>query len=293
MKILKKVFRVLGIALLTIIGAAVLFYCYCYVDISHRKEKVYPIVAEPLSLVSDSAALAHGERLVGTRACKECHGQDMGGRTLIDDPVIGTFTTRNLTHGKGGLPENFTAQDWLLAMKHGLGKDKKPLYLMPSHELSLMTEYDLAALIAYCSSLPKVDREQPEFKIGPLGYVLSEVGLIPLLPAEFTNHDVPFAKPLKAEVSVPYGRYLSTICINCHGPNLKGGESPVPGGKYVADITSTGNPGKWTTDEFVKALHTGITPEGKTLNPEEMPWTITREFSEEELAALHLYLKSI
>ena len=283
----------LGIVLLAIIGAVVLFYSYCYIDINHRKEKVYDVAVELINPVSDSAALTHGERLVGTRACKECHGQDMGGRTLIDDPVIGTFTTRNLTHGKGGLPENFTAQDWLLAMKHGLSKDKKALYLMPSHELSQMTEYDLVAITAYCSALPKVDRVQPEFKIGPLGYVLSEVGLIPLLPAEFTNHDVPFAKPLKAEVSVPYGKYLSTICTNCHGTDLKGGESPVPGGKYVADITSTGNPGKWTTEQFVKALHTGVTPEGKTLNPEEMPWTITKEFSEDELAALHLYLKSI
>ena len=67
----------------------------------------------------------------------------------------------------------------------------------------------------------------------------------------------------------------------------------VPGGKYVADITSTGNPGKWSHDEFIKALQTGITPEGKELNPQEMPWTITKSFTNDELTALHMYLSTL
>ena len=144
----------------------------------------------------------------------------------------------------------------------------------------------MAAIIAYCSQLPPVNREPKEFKVGPLGIVLSEFGLIPLLPAEITDHDIQFVKEVKAEVSSTYGKYLSTICINCHGPNMKGGESPVPGGKYVADISSTGNPGKWSHEEFITALHTGVTPEGKNLKPDEMPWTITKNFTEDELTAL-------
>ena len=171
-------------------------------------------------------------------------------------------------------------------MKHGVNRDGKPLYLMPSHELSQLTETDMAAIIAYCSQVPPVDREPKEFKIGPLGYVLSGLGLIPLLPAELTDHQIHFAKEIKREISAAYGKYLSTICINCHGANLKGGDSPVPGGKYVADITSTGNPGKWSHEEFITALHTGVTPEGKVLKPDEMPWTITKSFTKDELTAL-------
>jgi mono/diheme cytochrome c family protein len=151
----------------------------------------------------------------------------------------------------------------------------------------------MAAIIAYCSQVPPVDREQKTFTLGPLGYALSEFGLIPLLPAEFTDHQIMFAKEIKRDVSAAYGKYLSTICINCHGPNMKGGESPVPGGKYVADISSTGNPGKWSRQEFITALQTGVTPEGKTLNPAEMPWTITKNYTEDELTAVHMYLQTI
>ncbi len=289
----KKILRITGITLGVIVGIVILAYVFIYVDMRLRISKTYDINAEPIEVKYDSASLALGQRLVNTRACVECHGKDLGGNVLYDDALLGTFVSRNITKGKGGLPDDFAVSDWVRAMKHGVNRNGKPLFLMPSHELSQLTETDMAAIIAYCSQVPPVDREPSEFKLGPLGYVLSEFGLIPLLPAEFTDHQIHFAKEVKREVSVTYGQYLSTICINCHGPNLKGGESPVPGGKYVADITSTGNPGKWSHEEFITALHTGVTPEGKHLNPAEMPWTITKSFTEDELTALHLYLKSI
>lgn len=290
---IKRIFKVIALVFVMLMVVALGFYGYARYDLNNRKNKVYRVAPEPISVSYDSSSIALGERLAGTRACKECHGSDMGGKILVDDPLIGTFVTRNLTKGVGGLPKDFSESDWVMAMKHGLDRNGKPLYLMPSHELSQLSEPDMAALIAYCSQLPPVDRETPPLHVGALGTVLTELGLIPLLPAEMTDHTKPFPKPVMSEVSVAYGKYLSTICINCHGANLKGGESPVPGGKYVADITSTGNPGRWTHEQFINALHTGVTPEGKTLNPEEMPWTITTNFTNDELTALHLYLKSL
>jgi cytochrome c553 len=290
---LKKIFKVISITIGILVGILVLAYVFIYFDIRRRVSKTYDINAEAIDIKYDSVSLVLGRRLVNTRACTECHGKDLSGTILIEDPLIGTFVTKNITKGKGGLPPDFSVADWVLAMKHGLNRDGKPLYLMPSHELSQLTETDMAAIIAYCSQVPPVDRESREFKIGPLGYVLSEFGLIPLLPAEFTDHQIFFAKEVKREVSAAYGKYLSTICINCHGANMKGGESPVPGGKYVADISATGNPGKWSHEEFITALHTGVTPDGKKLNPQEMPWTITKSFTEDELTALHMYLQTI
>ena len=290
---LKKIAKVTGVVILSMAAIVFAVYAYSYINIAIRAGKKYEVQTESIPINYDSSSIAHGERLSRTRACRECHGDNLAGSTLVDDFMIGRFSTRNITKGKGGLPDDFSIEDWLLAMKHGLNRERKPLYLMPSHELSQISESDIAALIAYCSQVPPVDNEPPSFRIGPLGYVLSAFGLIPLLPAELTDHELPFAKPVVSEVSVEYGKYLSTICINCHGPTLKGGESPVPGGKYVADITSTGNPGKWTHDEFIKALHTGETPEGKQMNPAEMPWTITKNFTEDELTALHLYLLTL
>jgi mono/diheme cytochrome c family protein len=290
---LKKIFKITGIIIGVILGILLLTYAFIYFDIRSRMAKKYDINAEPIEIKYDSASLALGKRLVNTRACTECHGKDLGGNILADDPMIGTLVSKNITKGKGGLPADFSVKDWVRAIKHGVDRNGNPLFFMPSNELSLMTESDMAAIIAYCSQVPPVDRQPKEFRLGPLGYVLSEFGLIPLLPAEITDHERHFAKEIKKDVSAAYGEYLATICVNCHGKNFKGGKSPVPGGKYVADISSTGNTGKWSHEEFVMTLHTGVTPEGKKLDPAEMPWTITKSFTKDELTALHMYLQTL
>jgi len=290
---LKKIAKVIVIFIGSLIAIVLAVLVFSYLHLRYRINKEYAVVAEKIELNYDSATVVLGGRLAGTRGCKECHGQDLGGSQLIDDPLIGRFVTRNLTKGKGGLPSDFSINDWVLAMKHGLNRQGKPLLLMPSHELSHLSEDDMAAIIAYCTQVPPVDREPLSFRIGPLGYVLSEFGLIPLLPAETTDHSISFHKPLERTISAEYGKYLATVCINCHGQNMKGGDSPVPGGKYVADITATGNPGKWSDEQFITALHTGVTPEGKHLDPAEMPWPITKNFTPDELKALHTYLLTL
>lgn len=68
---------------------------------------------------------------------------------------------------------------------------------------------------------------------------------------------------------------------------MKGGEPVAPGFPIVADISSTGNPGKWPTDQFMEHC-APATPEGKQLNPKEMRWTMTKAYTDVELQALHL-----
>ena len=107
------------------------------------------------------------------------------------------------------------------------------------------------------------------------------------------DHSRPLQADVPAEVSVEYGKYLAIACQGCHRENMKGGEPVAPGFPPVADISSSGNPSKWTAEQFMETLRTGKTPEGKLLKTEEMPWTMTKSYTDVELQALHLYLKSI
>ncbi len=164
---------------------------------------------------------------------------------------------------------------------------------MPAHEFTLLSETDMSAIIAYCSTVPKVDRELPEMNLGPLAKILADIDKLPLFPAEMIDHSRPLIKEVRAEISVEYGKYLSTSCQGCHKETMKGGEPVAPGYPVVADISSSGHPGKWSDEQFIETLRTGVTPEGKVLKPEEMPWTMAKEFSDLELKALHMYLTSL
>lgn len=289
---LKKILKVTGIVIGCIVALLIVAYVVIYINMNVRIASTYDVQAENIRVSYDSASIARGARLVGTRACNDCHAPDFGGKVLYEDQLIGRISSRNITHGKGGLPEDFSERDWVLAMKHGLDRNKKPLLYMPSHELCEMSESDMAAIIAYMSTVPKVDREDVPVKVGPLGYVLGIFDMIPVVPAEKTDHARPFPEAVTPAVNVEYGKYLATICTGCHGPQLKGRAPMVPGGSPVPDLTSTGKPGGWTHGDFIKTLRTGIKPDGSKL-ADDMPWKMTLSFTEEELTAIHLYAQSL
>jgi cytochrome c553 len=290
---IKKILKFVGIALAAIVLIACAFYLKAHISVSNRMNKEYTVELQSLEVPTDSATIAYGKRLVTTKGCDECHGQDLGGQIFVDDPALGLIIAVNLTKGKGGLPADYDASDWLRSLKHGLRRNGKPLIFMPSQEYTHLSEKDMAAIIAYCSSVDPVDRELPETNIGPLARVLSDIGKLPLLPAEVIDHSRQLRTDVVPEVSVEYGKYLAVACQGCHRDNMKGGEPIAPGFPVVADISSTGNPGKWTSEQFITTLRTGKTPEGKVLDPKNMPWTMTRAYTDVELQALHMYLTSL
>jgi mono/diheme cytochrome c family protein len=291
---LKKILKVTGIILGVVVLLVAGFFTKSYFSVEARRNTHYKVIAQPISIDKDSSMLALGGRLVKAKGCTECHGEDLGGKIFADDPMLGHLIAANLTKGKGGLATDHKLEDWVLALKHGIRKDEKPLLFMPSHEFALLSESDMAAIIAYCSELPNIDREFPEGNyLGPLGYVLTDLGKLPMFPAEMIDHKSTLVKEVKAEISVEYGKYLSTSCQGCHRENMKGGDPVAPGFPPVADISSTGNAGNWTDQQFINTLRTGKTPEGKILNPKEMPWTMAKEFNDVELKALHLYLNTL
>ncbi|CAN5126558.1 hypothetical protein BH23BAC1_BH23BAC1_29830 [soil metagenome] len=66
-----------------------------------------------------------------------------------------------------------------------------------------------------------------------------------------------------------------------------------PGFPTVPDITPKGHVGKYSEAEFTTILRTGITPDGRQIDPKNMPWTLTKEFSDLEIKALYKYLQSL
>jgi hypothetical protein len=291
---LKRILKITGIVLGIIVVGIIAFFTKAYLSVEGRRNTHYKVVAQPLSVKTDSATLAVGARLVKAKGCTDCHSSDLGGKVFIDDAMLGHVIAPNLTKGNGGLPTTHNAEDWVLALKHGIRRDEKPLLIMPAHEFTFLSESDMTAIISYCSQLEPIDRGFPEGNsIGPLGYVLTDIDKLPMFPAEEIDHNRSLIKEVKAEVSVDFGKYISTSCRGCHRDNMKGGEPLAPGFPVVADISSTGNPGKWTDEQFINTLRTGVTPEGKILKAEDMPWPMAKEFNDVELKALHLYLNSL
>ena len=175
---MKKTFKWAGIILASIILLLIVFYAFVYFKTESRFNKTYNVAIKPITVPTDQESIALGQHIAGIKGCNGCHGNDYGGNIMIDDPGLGRIVAPNLTTGKGGLltrHESFTDEDYVRAIKHGIGKDNKTLKLMPSFEYNPLSNKDLGALIAYLKSLPPVDKEQPDIALKPVAYVLTHL----------------------------------------------------------------------------------------------------------------------
>jgi mono/diheme cytochrome c family protein len=118
------------------------------------------------------------------------------------------------------------------------------------------------------------------------------------------------AKPKAAVSRVERGQYLVTVmgCGDCHTPGalygapdmsrrLSGSELGWKGPwgvSYPRNLTpSTANGiGKWSEQEIVTALRTGMRPDGTVLQP-PMPWPNYAHLNDEDAFALAAFLKSL
>lgn len=266
---------------------------------SHYSKTESLVLEDPrlkLDVNPTPAWIAEGERIAKMKGCFDCHGQDLGGKVFVQEPPIGTYAGSNLTKGRGGIGGVYTDEDWVRSIRYGRGPNKKYLKFMPSEEFFALSDEDLGKLIAYLKSVPSVDRERTPVSVGPVAKVFYDAGSMPLL---FSGERIDLKSPPPARVtpseSPEFGKYLAASCTGCHHANYGGGPIPgvPPSWPAAADLTPRGNLAHWSFDDFKKTAQSGVTPQGKTLNPQYMPWPAMAAMNEVELKALYNFLKSL
>ena len=286
--VLKFLVYTLGVIVLLLFVAAGSVYALS----NSRLHKTYQIAVKPVVIPSDEASVARGNHIAHTRGCVDCHGKDFGGKTVVDNPAIGRMDGTNLTGGHGSITQNFTNDDWVRAIRHGVAKDGHPLVLMPSLEFSHFSNDDLGALIAYMKTLPAVDRDRVAIKVGPVARALILKGDIKL-SAEHIDHAGLTPPIIIPGVTAEYGHYLAAGCMGCHGEQLAGGK--IPGGPpdwpHSQNLTPAGDLSKWSEVDFFRNLQTGIRRDGTKVSP-VMPIAFG-QMNDTEIKALWAYLKTL
>lgn len=277
-------------ALILVVAAAV----YGFSEARYRKQ--YTVNSTTVTVPTDSAAIARGAHLAASfGGCVECHGENLAGKVVFDDPAIGRVYGANLTSGKGGIGAQLTAADIARALRHGVGRDGRPLKVMPSSDYAYLSDTDVAALVAFVKSRPAVDTLQPTVQVGPVGRALFVAGKMPILHAERIDHARSAAMSVPQSATAEYGHYVAAVgCRGCHNPSLSGG--PIQGGAPnwppAANLTPAGSLKAWTEANFAHFLRTGMRPNGTTVGV-VMPIRQTKHLTDDEVQALWLYLKTL
>jgi cytochrome c553 len=290
----KTVFKALryfvGGILVLILGVAAVVYGVSSYKLN-RKQSVH---ARVIAIPDTAAAIERGRHLATTRGCTDCHGSDLAGNQVINDPMVGKLHGSNLTRGAGGLPTDFSDSDFVRAIRHGVARDGRPLVLMPSAEYATMTDEDVGTLIAYLKSVPAVDRPRGPVSPGPVLRLLMVLDKFKLAAAEI-DHTATQMASITPAVSFEYGKYLASSCVGCHGENLSGGKIPgaPPDWPSASNLTPHGTAqiARWNETQFIEALRTRKRPDGSMINP-VMPNAFS-QMTDLELKALWAYISAL
>jgi mono/diheme cytochrome c family protein len=274
---MKKLFQWSGLVLGGLLVLVAIAGLILYPMGMKKLNQTYPNIAvETINIPTDRDAVDRGKHIATIWACTRCHGEDLSGTVIANDPLagmvplLGTISAPNLTSGKGGIASSYTDTDWVRAIRHGVMPEGSGEALM--FDYSTMSDQDLGDLIAYLKQVPPVDTSYPETRYGPLLPVLSNISL--LTPAaEKIDHGASRPVNPKAGATVEYGEYLSAVCTACHGNSIG----------YAVN--------QWEQEEFVHTFQTGVLPDGRQFG-QTMSSNTFREMTDTELNALWLYFTS-
>jgi mono/diheme cytochrome c family protein len=262
---------------------------------------------------SDPEVIDRGRYLVyGPAHCASCHGTPAreselrrekeiplsGGRTF-ELGVLGTLVAPNITSdstaGIGALSDDALVR----SLRYGISRHGRPL--VPIMSFTDLADDDLRAILSYLRSVPPVSQRALPHRLSMLGnfgvnFLLKRQG--PVQPPPSRIAPTPTAQ---------YGRYLAHTVANCNGCHtqrnkLTGGfAGPAFAGGLVLEepeqtfVTpnltpiASGIMTQLTENEFIERFRV----RGRVSAGSPMPWEAYARMTENDLAAIYRYLRTL
>lgn len=276
---MKKALRWIGIGIGAIVGLLLVAALVLFVISEATLRERHTARAETLPAV-DAALLADAPRRAMVLGCTNCHGDGLKGQVMADIPGVARMIAPNLAT----LAPRVSDQQLAAAIRQGIGHDGRPLFVMPSPQLSRLEDGEVAALIAWMRRLPARPGIDGKVTLGPGGRAALALGIVRSAPALVEEYRRQLPVPAGAEHEA--GRHLAaTACAECHGPALEGQDNPfgpAPDLRVAAGYDAT---------QFATLLRRGTTPAGAKLGMmAEVAQKDFVELTDGEIAALHAYL---
>jgi mono/diheme cytochrome c family protein len=257
--------------------------------------------------------IARGQKL-SSMLCNGCHmdpnTNKLTGRKMDEVPQFGSVYSKNITqHPDLGIGK-WTDGELAYLLRTGVKPDGTFLPIMA--KLTHMSDEDLHSIIAFLRSghaWVKADNtKQPESKYSFLAKMVTTLGAVAPMP--YPKQLVP--EPDTTNL-VKWGEYIAlhrVECYSCHSRDFTkndytnppesegffGGGNEMTGmnGEKVVSRNLTMDEetgiGKWTEEDFIKAVKFGVVPNGPAVRP---PMTPYPDLSDNEAKAIYAYLKSL
>ena len=269
-------FALLGILALVIVAGGVV---YVLSERIVRRRYEEPLIA--VTVPTDSQSISEGRRLATLRGCSGgCHGSVSEGGVFIDEPLLARLVAPNLTAAVRAYSDAELAR----IIRRGVRPDGRSVLGMPSEMFEPLTDADLGRILAYLHSLPPQPGPGREVRLGPLARLGIATGQYAPAALWVRRADgLARSYPGPGDSTAP-GAYLArTVCTECHGIDLRGGET-TPDLRIVAG---------YSLEAFTTLLRTGTPAGNRELTlMKEVALKRFSHFTDAEIGALYSYLRA-
>lgn len=307
---MKKAFRYLLILIGIILIAAGAFAGF----VAFRGIPNYKAENINLKVVSTPQRIERGRQL-SAMLCNDCHmdpnTNKLTGRRMDEISQFGAVYSRNITQDPEYGIGKWTDGQIAYLLRTGVKPDGRFLPIMA--KLSKMSDEDLQSIISFLRSdnawVQPDNTRVPDSKYSFFAKFLTNIKAISPMPF---SHG-PIAEPDTAN-AVKWGEYIAlnrVECYTCHSADFAtdnfsvpekskgffggGNEFKMPDGSKIYSMNLTMDEetgiGKWSEADFIKAVKTGMLPNGQPALRQPMkPYT---DLTDGEVKAIYAYLKSI
>jgi mono/diheme cytochrome c family protein len=289
----RRLAKGLAIASAVVAGLVVLAAAGVYVRSMLILGRTYDVPLVPIAVPTDSASVAEGARLAATRGCPSCHGARLEGRVVFEARGVARVVAPNLTRAV----REHSVAELARVIRHGVRRDGRSVFVMPSAAFAGLSDADLGRLIAFLGTVPPVDGPGYELTVWPRGRVGLATGKFKPVAAGIDHAAVGREAPGAADGATErralarnprvLGGYVArTTCAECHGADLRG--DPSIGGPGLEVV------GGYSLADFTTLLRAGVASGGRELSM--MTATARERFvhlTDAEVLGLYLYLRAL
>jgi cytochrome c553 len=275
--------RWIGIAAGVLMALAIAGYALVYGLSERILARKYPVPVSALTIPTDAASIQEGRRLATLHGCLlDCHGKDGAGQVMLDDPKIARIVAPNLT----AAVQRYSDSQLAAIIRNGVRPDGRSLLIMPAEAFVVMTDADVARIIALLRSLPPLPGPGPHVALGVLGRIGVAAGKLKTAAQRAADSPAP---PEATTAEGQLGRYVArTVCGECHGTDLHGDSNPEFTSPDLAVVAA------YTPEAFAQLLRSGVALGGRELG------MMSREsrnnlsqLTDAEISALYGYLHAL
>ena len=261
----------IGLAVLIILLLVAIYGISQY----HMSRSWSPEPVAPLAMAN--ANPVEGKRLAAIYGCSGCHRANLQGDPFIEDGMMAIVYASNLTRKL----EQYTEAEMTQAIRQGMRPDGSGLVIMPSNAFAVLTDSEIADILAYAHTLPAGGEDYPTPKLGPIARAFLAIGEFKTAPAlAKAGEDM---MPWFIDGQEEGRRLVFAACSECHGSDLTG--DPLAGSPDLSMAAA------YELADFSKLMRTGKGAGGRDLGlMSEVAKGRFAHFTEDEIAAIHAYL---